>query len=169
MDYLKPQRLDALAAEYVLGTLSRAARARMARLARGNETVATALRSWENRLLPLSESLPSVSPPERVWPAILGRIQDRRKDDNGNNILMSAAQMCGPRIVTALIAAGAEIKLTNGSGMTPLGMALLMKHPDAAEVLVSKGARLNASQAQMLNASVTDPRAKAMIQRAAGK
>jgi anti-sigma-K factor RskA len=79
MDYLKPQRLDALAAEYVLGTLSRAARARMARLARGDENVAAALRSWENRLLPLSESLPSVSPPERVWPAILSRIQDRRE------------------------------------------------------------------------------------------
>jgi Ankyrin repeats (3 copies) len=93
----------------------------------------------------------------------------KRKDDNGNNILMSAAQMCGPRIVTALIAAGADIKLTNGSGMTPLGMALLMHHPESAEVLVSKGARLNASQAQMLNASVTDPRSKAIIQRAAGK
>ena len=77
--------------------------------------------------------------------------------------------MCGPRIVTALIAAGADIKLTNGSGMTPLGMALLMRHPDSAEVLVSKGARLNVSQAQMLNASVTDPRSKAIIQRASGK
>jgi hypothetical protein len=93
----------------------------------------------------------------------------KRRDDNGNNILMSAAQMCGPRIVTALIAAGADIKVTNGSGMTPLGMALLMRHPDSAEVLLAKGARLTASQAQMLNASVTDPRSKAVIQRAAGK
>jgi len=83
--------------------------------------------------------------------------------------LMSAAQMCGPRIVTALIAAGADIKVTNGSGMTPLSMALLMRHPEAAEVLVAKGARLTASQVQMLNASVTDPRVKAVVQRAAGK
>ena len=44
-----------------------------------------------------------------------------------------------------------------------------MRHPESAEVLVSKGARLNASQVQMLNASVTDPRAKAIIQRTAGK
>lgn len=93
----------------------------------------------------------------------------KRKDDNGNNILMSAAQMCGPRIVSALIDAGAEIRVTNGSGMTPLGMALLMRHPEAAEVLIGKGARLTASQAQMLNASVTDPRAKALIQRAAAR
>jgi hypothetical protein len=53
--------------------------------------------------------------------------------------------------------------------MTPLAMALLMRHPDSAEVLVNKGARLTSSQVQMLNASVTDPRAKAIVQRAAGK
>ena len=62
MNYLEPERLDALAAQYVLGTLSRAARERLARLASGNETVAAALRAWENRLLPLAESLPPVAP-----------------------------------------------------------------------------------------------------------
>ena len=56
-----------------------------------------------------------------------------------------------------------------GSGMTPLAMALLMRHPDSAEVLVSKGARLSPSQVQMLSASVTDPRGKAIMQRAAAK
>ena len=79
MNYLKPERLDALAAQYVLGTLSRQARDRVARLARGNETVAAALRAWENRLLPLAESLPPVAPPERVWSAILGQIQGPRE------------------------------------------------------------------------------------------
>ncbi len=79
MNYLEPERLDALAAQYVLGTLSRAARERLARLARGNETIAAALRAWENRLLPLAESLPPVAPPERVWPAILDRIQGQRE------------------------------------------------------------------------------------------
>jgi anti-sigma-K factor RskA len=78
MDYLRPERLDALAAQYVLGTLSRAARERIARLARRDQTVAAAIRSWENRLLPLAESLPPVAPPERVWPAILDRIGGQR-------------------------------------------------------------------------------------------
>jgi ankyrin repeat protein len=77
--------------------------------------------------------------------------------------------MCGPRTVGSLIVSGADFKATNKSGMTPLAMALLMHHPDAAEVLVSKGARLTATQVQMLNASVTDPKSKAIIQRAAGK
>jgi hypothetical protein len=93
----------------------------------------------------------------------------KRTDDNGNNIVMSAAQMCGPRIVGYLIVSGADFKVTNKSRMTPLAMALLMHHPDAAEVLVSKGARLTATQVQMLNASVTDPKSKAIIQRAAGR
>ncbi len=93
----------------------------------------------------------------------------KRKDDNGNNIVMSAAQMCGPKIVAALAAAGAEPNLTNRSGMNPLGMALLMHRPDAAEVLLAKGARLSPSQVQMLSAAATDPRSKAIIQRAAGK
>ena len=75
MNYLEPERLDALAAQYVLGTLSRPARERLARLASDNETVAAALRAWENRLLPLAESVPPVAPPQRVWPAILDRIQ----------------------------------------------------------------------------------------------
>ena len=82
MNYLQPERLDALAAQYVLGTLSRATRDRVTRLARGNETVAAALRAWENRLLPLAESVPPVAPPERVWPAILGRIQGQRESSS---------------------------------------------------------------------------------------
>jgi anti-sigma-K factor RskA len=79
MNYLEPDRLDALAAQYVLGTLSWAARKRLARLARGNETVAAALQAWETRLLPLAESLPPVAPPQRVWPAILDRIRGQRE------------------------------------------------------------------------------------------
>lgn len=93
----------------------------------------------------------------------------KRKDDNGNTILMSAAQMCGPRIVAALIVAGADVKTSNGSGMNPLAMALLMRHFDSAEVLASKGARLSTSQAQMLNASVSDPRGRAIVQRATAR
>lgn len=78
MNYLEPERLDALAAQYVLGTLSRPARKRMARLASSNDTAAAALRAWENRLLPLAQSVPPVSPPDRIWSAILGRIQNQR-------------------------------------------------------------------------------------------
>lgn len=93
----------------------------------------------------------------------------KRKDDNGNTILVSAAQMCGPKIVGKLIAAGADVNAASSTGITPLAMALLMHHPDAAEVLVARGARLNASQMEMLSAAVTDPREKAILERASGR
>ncbi len=98
---------------------------------------------------------------------IAGGADLKRKDDNGNNILMSAAQMCGPKIVTRLAAAGADLNVTNGSGMTPLTMALIMRHPDAAEALVDRGARLSKAQVQMASASATDARSQAIIKRAA--
>jgi ankyrin repeat protein len=93
----------------------------------------------------------------------------RLSNDNGNTILMSAAQMCGPKIVGKLIAAGADVNAASSTGITPLAMALLMHHPDAAEVLVARGARLNASQVEMLSAAVTDPREKAILERASGR
>ena len=80
----------------------------------------------------------------------------QRKDDNGNTALMSAAQMCGPRIVEVLVAGGAEVNYRNGSGVSPLGMALIMKKLDAADVLVAKGARLTAQEAGMLRGSATE-------------
>jgi uncharacterized protein len=88
--------------------------------------------------------------------------------NNGNTALISAAQMCGPRIVGALLAAGAPVNAANGSGMTALSMALLMGKLDAAEVLVDRGARLTAQQATMLSGSATTPRAKALLKKASG-
>ena len=69
-----PGRVDALAAAYVLGTLRGRARSRFARLLRTERGLGDAVRAWEERLLPLAESLPPVTPPPRVWTAILARI-----------------------------------------------------------------------------------------------
>ena len=102
--------------------------------------------------------------------ALLGAGADvKRKDDNGNNIVMSAAQMCGGKIVAKLIAAGADPNIVNGSGVSPLAMALIMKKLDAAEVLVDEGARLDAKQAMMVSGSATDARSKAIIAKATAK
>ena len=70
-----PERADALAAEYVLGTLRGRARERCKRLARTDRALGDAVRTWEERLLPLAEELPPVAPPARVWAAILARIR----------------------------------------------------------------------------------------------
>lgn len=68
------RRLDALAAEYALGTLSPRARQRLATIARQDARVAVALRRWEYRLAGLAEGVPAVTPAPRVWENIRGRL-----------------------------------------------------------------------------------------------
>jgi Ankyrin repeats (3 copies) len=89
-------------------------------------------------------------------------------DDNKNTPLMHAAQYCGPRVVAALVDGGAKVDVRNGSGVSPLAMALIMSNFDAAEALVAKGARLGKSDQTMVS-GVTDARGKALIQKAMGR
>jgi anti-sigma-K factor RskA len=67
-------RLDALAAEYALGTLPGRARRRLARVAQTDTVVAAAIRGWEQRLTPLAESAPPITPSPRVWRVIALRL-----------------------------------------------------------------------------------------------
>ncbi len=77
MDLSRPdrrERLDRVAAEFALGTLSPRARARLARAARGEPAVAQAINDWEQRLAGLAASIPAVTPPPRVWSRIEKRL-----------------------------------------------------------------------------------------------
>jgi len=67
-------RLDALAAEYALGTLPARARWRLARVAKVDGAVGAAIREWEMRLARLAEEAAPVTPPPRVWTAIAARL-----------------------------------------------------------------------------------------------
>ena len=67
-------RLDALAAEFALGTLAGRARRRLARIARVDPVVARAIAAWEDRLGVLAEAVPGVTPPPRVWEGIRARL-----------------------------------------------------------------------------------------------
>ena len=90
-----------------------------------------------------------------------------RMDDNKNTPMMHAAQYCGPKIIGVLVAGGAKVDVKNGSGVSPLAMALIMSNFDAAEALVAKGAKLAKSDAPMVS-GVTDPRGKAIVKKAMG-
>lgn len=70
-----PERAEALAGEYVLGTLRGPARARFERLSRTERNLAEAVRRWEERLLPFADQVPPVVPPARVWQSIRARIR----------------------------------------------------------------------------------------------
>jgi anti-sigma-K factor RskA len=67
-------RLDALAASYVLGTLPRRARMRLAHIARTDTVVASTIRAWEQRLSPFAEAAPPIQPSPQVWRLIAMRL-----------------------------------------------------------------------------------------------
>jgi anti-sigma-K factor RskA len=77
MDLRRPdrtERLDALAAEFALGTLPGRVRRRLARVARTDPVVAAAIAGWEFRLGALAEVVPGITPHPRVWDGIRARL-----------------------------------------------------------------------------------------------
>jgi hypothetical protein len=90
-----------------------------------------------------------------------------RTDDNRNTALLLAARACGPRVIGLLLDGGAAIDARNGSGATPLTLALVMGNFEAAEALVARGARLTAADRAMVS-GVTDPRGRAIVRKAGG-
>ncbi|MDP4300189.1 anti-sigma factor [Leptothrix discophora] len=70
MDYSRSNLADRLAADYVVGTLRGGARRRFESLLPAHPVLRGAVRSWQVRLMPLTQALPPVRPPERVWTAI---------------------------------------------------------------------------------------------------
>jgi anti-sigma-K factor RskA len=75
MKHDQPQLIDALAAEYVLGTLRGAARRRFERWQSAEWHVASRVRTWEGRLIPLALGLPPIAPSPELWERIEERIR----------------------------------------------------------------------------------------------
>lgn len=70
----KPELQDRLAAEYALGTLRGAARARFRRWMREDGAIARAVAEWEARLVPMAQSVAARRPPARLWNEIEARL-----------------------------------------------------------------------------------------------
>ena len=93
----------------------------------------------------------------------------KKLDDNKNTPLISAAQYCSDGAVKRLLGKGADPNATNGSGINPLSMALIMSRLEAAEALVAGGAKLTADQVTMVSGMATSDRAKAIVKKATKK
>jgi len=74
MRYDRPELLERLAAEYVLGTLRAAARRRFERLYRASAAVQARVHRWEDDLGGLSTGLAPVQPAPRAWAGIQQRL-----------------------------------------------------------------------------------------------
>jgi anti-sigma-K factor RskA len=70
VNYDRPELIDKLASEYVLGTLRGRARRRFEQLLRTRPAAQSAVYAWEDRLGRLAASVAPIKPPDRVWAAI---------------------------------------------------------------------------------------------------
>lgn len=74
MNYLRPERLDALARDYALGTLAGGARRRFETLMRDSAAVRLSAQIWQQRLSALEAATPPIAPPLGNWPGIQRRL-----------------------------------------------------------------------------------------------
>lgn len=82
--------------------------------------------------------------------------------------LMTASQQCGALVVQHLVKAGAKLDSRTPQGFTPLSMALITKHYDAASALIDAGARLSPDAARKLTEGSDDAQLKDLVRRATG-
>ncbi len=74
MDYARPTLADALASQYVAGTLRGRARARFEALLPSHPALQHAVREWQDRLMPLTTVIAPEAPPAAVWKGIEGKL-----------------------------------------------------------------------------------------------
>ncbi|MBL8523085.1 MAG: anti-sigma factor [Betaproteobacteria bacterium] len=74
MKLAHPELRNSLASEYVLGTMKGAARRRFEEYLRRDIELQREVQRWENHLTPLTNRLPSIDPPDRVWSRIEARL-----------------------------------------------------------------------------------------------
>jgi len=79
MNYDRPELIDRLAAQYVLGSLRGPARDRFERLIAASATVRRRVGHWERQLAPIAYGLPPVKPPAALRAALIA--ETRRPTD----------------------------------------------------------------------------------------
>jgi anti-sigma-K factor RskA len=79
---MNPRWHDALASEYVLGTLHGRARARFRQLLRDDPALQARVAFWERELMPMASPLSVAAPSDKVWQGIAARVapRDRAKE-----------------------------------------------------------------------------------------
>ncbi|WP_338522350.1 anti-sigma factor [Pseudomonas batumici] len=78
MNYQNPRLRRALAADYAIGLMSKAARRRFEELMRDDAKLRAQVAEWQENLMALTESVPDQPVPDRVWQGIVARIDPQR-------------------------------------------------------------------------------------------
>ena len=78
MNYNRPELRDALASEYVLGTLHGRARRRFQQLLKDDPTLQAAVEFWQRELVPMAAPLSVAAPSPGLWAGIAARVAPSR-------------------------------------------------------------------------------------------
>jgi len=112
---------------------------------------------------------PTPEATSRIVAALLAYGADPNAADEQGNQALHRASNCDGGIIRQLVAAGADMKATNGTGMTPFGLAIVT-NPAAAEALVDAGYRITAQEAAQYTSWFSGDAAKLkLLQKAQGK
>jgi anti-sigma-K factor RskA len=142
--------IDALAAEYVLGTLDASERAQVAARRQREPALDAAIAAWEQRLAPLADLVPAVEPPPSVWAGIESRLaqstrtglspaalQAASTGDDGTNIIKLQRRLTTwRRAAVAASALAASLLVTIGlrettRSATPRNFVAVFQKDDA--------------------------------------
>ena len=123
MKHDDPKLIDALAAEYVLGTLRGAARRRFERWRGESWYNERRVQAWEDRFVPLAFKLRPVEPSPQVWAGIEKRIGAASGSRRGSTWLASPAlrALAAAFVLVVVLAGGfAAWRITQGPPLAPL-------------------------------------------------
>ncbi len=74
MNYLQPERLDALARDFALGLMHGGARRRFERLLRSSRAAELAVLVWQERLAALAAPVPALQPSPALWQRLQAQV-----------------------------------------------------------------------------------------------
>ncbi len=133
--------INALAAEYVLGTLDASERAMVAARRQREPAFDAAIVACEQRLAPLQDLVPPVQPPASVWTGIEARLNARASPamaaTNGNNVIALQRKVTvWKRAAVAASALAASLLVTIGvrettRATTPRSFVAVFQKDDA--------------------------------------
>lgn len=148
MNYQDPERLDALAAEYVIGTLRGAARRRFARLLRESADAREAVEHWEALLGGLASVVPGVAPPARVWRRLEARLFATAREPAGGRLwrLWSVAATAAALVLAVLLVTARSPSLPEGH------VAIVSDAADQPQWVITADAATGSIRARAVNA-----------------
>jgi len=132
-----PELQERLAAEYALGTLRGRARRRLERWMREDAALARAVAEWETRLAPLAHAIPAVTPPARLWRAILDRLPPAPQAGLWDNLAFWRGLGLAASGAAAVLVAAVALLSPQPPVPAPAPVVLKVPSTDMAEVYLA--------------------------------